>query len=214
MMHGRLALMTALFAFITLLTACSTNTTTVTEVQSDDRAGRDFRNILVVAASSNREGRTVVGQALAKQLNSHGISATYLADNSNSLAWDDPAELRSQLLDVASLGQHDGILISSLVEARHHEKYQPETVSYIPGSRDIGPTGSMTYMERSVWPESFERSVEYVIKSTLYDGTTGEAVWEVVSSTVDPDTLEKGANSFASAIAQALDNSAGQEPKP
>lgn len=211
MTHGRTALVAALLTLVTLLTACSTRTTTVTEVRSDERSGHQYRDVLVVAASRNQEARSIVGDTLTKKLNREGMGATYLAGDGGTLSWDNPAQLRNQLLDIARKGQHDGILVSSLVDARHHERYEPETVSYIPDSRDIGPTASMTYMERSVRPESFERTVEYVIQTTLYDSTSGEAVWQVISSTVDPDSLEKGAADFASVIARALAEPAGKE---
>lgn len=206
MIHGRTGVLAALFALAGLLGACSThNTTTVTDVQSSESAAADYQDILVVAASRNADVRAAVGQALTRELNRHGASATFLADQNGTLPWGNPAELRSQLLDVVTKGRHDGVLVISLVDAKHHTRYQPETVTYIPDSRDIGPTASMTYMERSVQPESFERSVEYVIQSTLYDGTTGEAVWQLISSTVDPDSLDRAAKSFAAVVVDALE---------
>lgn len=56
----------------------------------------------------------------------------------------------------------------------------------------------------SVQPASIEVSVEYVIQSTLYESATGSAVWQAVSRTVDPESLEEAAKDFAVVIADAL----------
>ncbi|MFL1485610.1 hypothetical protein [Marinobacter sp. LN3S78] len=211
MIHGRIGPFVALIALAALLGACAhQSSTVVTDVQSTGQPSRGFSNILVVAANGNPEVRRAVGKALTDQIVRKGVSAFYLADDNDVLSWDNPAELRSQLLDIATKGQYDGVLVMSLVDKKHHENYQPETVSYIPDNRDIGPTASMTYMERSVQPASFKRSVEYVIQSTLYDGTNGNAVWRALSRTVDPDSLDKAAREFASVVAEALDAPLGQ----
>ena len=213
MIHARHGLALVLFTLATLLTACASKTTTVTEMKGDSHAAGEYTNILVVAASQNERVRSTIGQALSDKLNHKGISATYLASDDYTLPWTDPIELRTQLLNISEKGQHDGVLVVSLVDSKHHDSYTPETVAYIPDHHDIGPTASMTYIERSVQPETFDRSVEYVIQSTLYDSHNGQAVWRVVSSTVDPDSLEAGTEDFASVITRALNDSVNWEPE-
>lgn len=44
-------------------------------------------------------------------------------------------------------GQHDSVLVISLVDRKHHTDYKPESVTYIPYTRQIGAGASITYME-------------------------------------------------------------------
>ncbi|MBS8240076.1 hypothetical protein DYI22_06115 [Marinobacter lipolyticus] len=199
-------LFTALMAASFLLGACSSSSpsTSITNVRSGGDSAREFSDTLVVAASPNARVRTVVGQAMANRLNEQGNAATFLNSEHDSLSWDTPTELRGQLLDIAREGQHDSVLVLSLVDKRVHTDYKPESVSYIPYTREIGAGASVTYMEHSVQPASIERSVDYVIQSTLYDSATGEAVWQALPRTVDPDSLEEAAEGFARVIVDAL----------
>jgi len=194
----------AIAALSLLLGACSNTSTSVTNVRSGGDSARAFSSTLVVAANPSARVRTAVGQALADRLNKQGNTATFLAAEKNSLSWDTPAELRGQLLNIAEEGRHDSVLVISLVDRKHHTDYKPESVTYIPYTRQIGAGASITYMEQSVQPASIEVSVEYVIQSTLYESATGSAVWQAVSRTVDPETLEEAAKEFAVVIVDAL----------
>jgi hypothetical protein len=173
---------------------------------NDGYEGRKYKKILVVAEGSTQQGRTNTENAIVEALTKEGIKA----ENSLNVF---PANGKhhelseSEIEDRILEGGFDGVLVTSLVDARSREVregggtyMQPVTYRY---GRRIR-TGYVHMQE----PEYYRQEKTYVLESQLFDtkdaATKEEVVWSGQSELTDPSSASSAAKGYAKKLTKTL----------
>ncbi len=164
------------------------------------------RNLLVLAISPKESSRTLMESALVSQLRSDGFEAEPYGP-APSLPWEDSAALKEKVIERLQTQTADGVLTVSLVRKNRQIEYVPNQVVYNPVTTHIGALASVTYMETMTIPDRYEESTEYILRTTLFDTDSGKAIWQMFSSTIDPNSLEQAAREFARVAVRELQKS-------
>ncbi|MCM0611437.1 hypothetical protein KFJ24_02970 [Marinobacter sediminum] len=120
-------------------------------------------------------------------------------------------------LNARSPMQERGYTVAELVEAKteilrlraqmRQIDHIPSKVVFNPVVTNIGPLASVTYMEAMAIPERFEESTQYILRTTLFDGESGNSIWQMFSTTVDPKSLEQATREFSRVVVRELQKS-------
>ncbi len=124
-----------------------------------------------------------------------------------SLQWQDPEQLRQQVEQRLQTEDADGVLTVSLVRKNRQVEHIPHHVVFNPVTVNYGPLASITYMGTRIVPDSYIESTEYILRTTLFDAASGDSIWQMFSSTVDPTSLEKAAKDYARVVVREIRNS-------
>lgn len=201
---SRLAgLLTTLLIIVTVV-ACTTSSTEVKRIEAAPDVNRTYRDLMIFAVATRDRTREIVEQELVAELKGSGFEARRFSGSNASLAWEDPERLGKDVFAAGAAEGHDGILVVSLERKDRETNYIPEQVIYQPEVTTLGPLASTTYMREVVIPARTEETIEYVLRSTLYDAQSRAPVWRLYSSTVNPDSLESGARDFSQVLVKAL----------
>jgi uncharacterized protein YcfL len=196
-------LMITLAAF--LLAGCASSP----EVKSISKApdvSETPRNLLVLAISPNESNRTLMENALVSRLRAEGLQAEAYGP-APSMPWEDSDALRDKVSERLQTLTTDGVLTVSLVRKKRNVEYVPNQVVYNPVTTNIGALASVTYMETMTVPEHYQESTEYILRTTLFETDSGEAIWQMFSSTIDPKSLKQATREFARVAVQELQQS-------
>ncbi|MGP9834190.1 hypothetical protein [Marinobacter sp. NSM] len=184
---------------------CSTSpeVKSITKVQGNVQSPE---KVLVLAISPKELNRTAMETALVTRLNNSGFKAIEYGSAPN-LPWEDPDALRETIKERLQAQTADGVLTVSLVRKNRQINYVPNQVVFNPVTTNIGALASVTYMETMTIPKHYEESTEYILRTTLFDTESGEAIWQMFSSTIDPKSLKQATREFASLAVQELQKS-------
>lgn len=191
---------------VALLVGCSSASTKIDRIE-EAKVDKAYRTVLVFAVSSKNHIRNSVETSLVTQLNREGFDAQAFDSSRDSFPWNDPGAIQSLLSSAARTGNFDGVLVTALVKKEQNVNYVPEQVVYMPVVVPMGPLASTTYMETMRTPGYFQGSVKYTLKSTLFDTDTSQPVWQVFSTTLDPESLDSAAQDYGRVIVNALRDS-------
>lgn len=208
-------LLVTCFIFIlgfTSLVGCSSGPE-VKSVKKAPGADEAPAHLLVLAISSSEEHRAMLESILASRLQASDFKATPYGP-APSLQWQDPQLLREQVAGRLQTEDADGVLTVSLVRKSRQVEHIPHHVVFSPVTVNYGPLASMTYMETQVVPDSYTESTEYILRTTVFDAASGDSIWQMFSSTVDPASLEKAAKEYARVVVRELNKSFNDEGKP
>ncbi|WP_152207399.1 hypothetical protein [Marinobacter changyiensis] len=178
----------------------------VKSVRKSPDVSQSPRNLLVLAISSDEEIRAVMEKALVARLKNAGYQAEAYGPVT-SMPWDDPESLQKRVQQRGQPQGADGVLTVSLVNKKKQVDHIPGQVVFNPVETSIGPLASVTYMETMVIPERFEESTRYVLRTTLFDSESGDSIWQMFSSTVDPKSLEQATSEFSRVVVRELQKS-------
>lgn len=189
---------------VALLAGCSGPSTKVERIEAVPEVDKNYQRVLVFAVTPKERIRTAVEAQLVAELNKSEFEASRFEQPNASIPWESPGELQELVAADARGGKYDGVLVVSLVRKSRESRYVPEQVVYQPIVTSIGPLASTTYMDTTVIPPSYEETTNYVLKSTLFDTDSGNPVWQLYSSTVNPESLDAAAKDFGAVVVNAL----------
>lgn len=196
------------FTFIVGLAALSgcSSGPEVKSVKKAPDADKPPTHLLVLALSPSEENRAMLESTLVSRLQTSDFEATPYGP-ATSLQWQDPQQLRQQVSERLQTEDADGVLTVSLVRKNKQVEHIPHHVVFSPVTVNYGPLASMTYMEAQIVPDAYTESIEYILRTTLFDAASGNSVWQMFSSTVDPASLEKAAKEYARVVVRELNHS-------
>lgn len=190
--------------FAAALVGCSGSSTKVERIEAVPEVDKSYKHLLVFAVTPKEDVRDAVETHLVAELNASEFEASRFEQSNASLPWEQPDALQQRVSEDAKNGNYDGVLVVSLIRKNRESRYVPEQVIYQPIVTSIGPMASTTYMDTTVVPPSMEETTSYVLKSTLFDTDTANPIWQLYSSTVNPDSLEDAARDFGAVVVKAL----------
>ncbi|NMT63122.1 hypothetical protein [Marinobacter orientalis] len=196
--------LTLIFGFATLA-GCSSGPE-VKSVKKASGVSEAPAHLLVLAISSSEENRAVMESALVSQLRNSDFKATGYGP-SPALQWQDPQQLRQQVEERLQIEDADGVLTVSLVRKNRQVEHIPHHVVFNPVTVSYGPLASATYMEAIPVPDSYKETTAYILRTTLFDAASGDSIWQMFSSTVDPKSLGTAAKAYARVVAREINNS-------
>jgi len=164
------------------------------------------RNLLVLAISPKENIRSLMEAELVSRLRAAGYEAEAYGP-APSLPWKDSDALREKVKERLQTQTADGVLTVSLVRKNRQVEHVPNQVVFNPVVTNIGALGSVTYMETMTIPDHYEESTEYILRTTLFDTDSGNAIWQMFSSTIDPTSLEQATREFSRVAVQELQKS-------
>lgn len=168
--------------------------------------GKKFNKVLVIVEAQTHQGRMNGENAIVENLVKEGIAATNSLtvfppnENPESLSED---EIETRILN----GGYDGVLVTSLVDAKSREVREgggtySQPVSYRYG-RHIR-TGYVHMQE----PEYYRQERTYVLETRLFDAadeaTKESVVWSGQSELTDPSSAESAANKYSKQLVKTL----------
>lgn len=164
------------------------------------------KHLLVLAITDKEQHREIMETALVSRLERLGYQAEEYGQ-APEFPWRDPARIREKVEERLQSSQADGVLTVSLVRKNKRVEQVPHQVIFNPVTVSIGPLASATYVETYDIPAHVEETTEYILRTTLFSVESQQAIWQMYSSTVDPTSLEKAAESFARVVVRELDRS-------
>ena len=215
-----------LLALGTLLTSCGS----VTEIEGSwtspkySQAPMSKVVVFVVGAQSFIAEATVESE-VAKGFNARGVTSTAASDMFQPSQYDqdqdgkvdDPNFRETALAKLNELG-FDAILIISVKDVTKEERYVPGTVTYQPRSYYTGGwydtwNRGYGYGYGGYWNRGYERietpgytatDVNAYLETNLYSLSDDGLAWAAQTNTINPQTLQDAAESFADKIVPAI----------
>jgi len=123
------------------------------------------------------------------------------------MPWADSEAVRAKVKERLQTQAADSVLTVSLVRKNRKVEYVPNQVVFNPVTTNIGALASVTYMETMTIPDHYEESTEYILRTTLFDTDSGNAIWQMFSSTIDPTSLEQATREFSRVAVRELQKS-------
>ncbi|MBW0145998.1 hypothetical protein [Marinobacter arenosus] len=194
----------AYLCLIALFAGCAGSTTEVQRIEAVPEVDKTYKRILVFAVTKKEQIRVAVESELVSELNKSEFEASRFEEPNANIPWEDPGAIQQLVAEEARSGDYDGVLVVSLIRKNRESRYVPEQVVYQPIVTSIGPLASTTYMDTTVVPPSYQETVNYVLKSTLFDTVSTNPVWQLYSKTVNPDSLDAAAKDFGKVVVKAL----------
>ncbi|MDO3721989.1 hypothetical protein QVZ43_09660 [Marinobacter sp. chi1] len=178
--------------------------TRVDRIEAAPTVSKSYEKVLVFVVSAKQTVRDVVERQIVAEMNESEFESGRFGMANADVPWEDAEQLQTLVAKSAVAGQYDGVLVVSLMSKDREARYVPEQVVYQPITTSVGPLASTTYMDTTVVPQTYQESTSYVLKSTLFDTESTNPVWQMYSTTVDPESLDKAAKEFGEAVVSAL----------
>lgn len=194
-----------MFAAILVITSSCSTTMKYTWTK-ENYEGRKYQKILVIGESKTQQGRINSENAIVDALAKEGITAT------NSLSVFPPSENihelgEAEIEDRILKGGYDGVLVSSLVDAKTRDVREgggtySQPVTYRYGRRIR--TGYVHMQE----PEYYRQEKTYVLETQFFDvantATKEAVVWSGQSELTDPSSAESAAKKYSKKLVKTL----------
>lgn len=163
-------------------------------------------HILVLAINSKEANRAVMESALVARLQASNLKATSYGA-AQQMPWEDPQQLRERIKQRLQSENADRVLTVSLVRKNRQVEHIPQHAVFNPVTVSYGPLASATYMETMLVPDTYKETTEYILRTTLFDADSGDSLWQMFSSTIDPKSLEEAAKQYAKVVVRQLNKS-------
>lgn len=193
----------SLFAVIFLMSCSSVMKYTW---QDEGYTGRKYQKILVITEAKTQQGRVNSENAIVKVLTKEGITAN------NSLAVFPPGEnthdlSEDEIENRILAGGYDGVLVTSLVDAKTREVREGGGTYYQPVPYRYGRRIRSGYVHMQE-PEYYRPETTYVIETQFFDAadqaTKESVVWSGQSELTDPSSAESAAKSYSKKLVKTL----------
>ena len=168
--------------------------------------GRKYEKILVIVEAQTQQGRINGENTLVEYLKKEGIAAT------NSLSVfpvnENPQDLSEDEIENRVLsGGYDGVLITSLVDARSREVREGGGTYVEPVHYRYGRYVRRGYVHMQE-PEYYRQEKTYVLETPFFDvadkATKESVVWSGQSELTDPSSAESAAKSYSKQLVKTL----------
>jgi hypothetical protein len=156
-----------------------------------------FNKILVVALVRNEENRKRVEDDIIKQLKSKAVASYTLRERY-------PDGLTEQAVaELVKKEGFDGAIIMQLMNPTSEIAYSPGTGTYPANYKTFYP-----YYEgannKYADPAYFDKNEVYVIETNIYSLKENKLIWNGITNTVDPKTIEKAISSLSRTITNEM----------
>ncbi len=198
-----------LFLLLTLpvLWQSCTSTQIVASWHDENTQPRQFKKILVIGMSQDVAARATVEDEVVYFLNLKGIpavSASSLLAPERKILKASP-EVQKQKLNEEGI---DGVLAISLLRTEDKTRYVQGN-TYDPVGYYGGYYGSFYTYYPQVYgtvyqPGYYVNTKDVYLETNLYDVATGKLLWSAQSETMDPQSIDELANSFARGLVSHL----------
>jgi len=192
----------SLVTFVFLFSCTSTMKYTWT---SDGYEGRKYQKILVIAESRTQQGRMNAENAIVDALTKEGVTATNSLSVFPQLKVHELSEdeIENRILS----GGYDGVLVTSLVDAKTREVREGGGTYYQPVAYPYGRRIRTGYVHMQE-PEYYRPETTYVLETQFFDAadhaTKESVVWSGQSELTDPSSAESAAKSYSKKLVKTL----------
>lgn len=212
-----------------LLSGCYSTSLTSTW-RSCEAPPEQFEKIAVVAMISSNTARTVVEDAMVRELRAYGLSAVSTVSNIShgsipAQGYDaaDTASMSRRFRDSIDALGADGVIFVNVLDAKKQEHYVPGgTVHYVqPVYGGFGlpwvyplryyPWAHYPYYRYYTYqhvtvhsPGYYYETTDYYVETSLFDAETGRLLWVGQTVTSDPESVNREAPEFARVIVEGL----------
>ena len=218
-MSRRLLLL--ILASAVLATACGSVTSIEGSWTNPNYAEKPMSKIVVfVVGARSFIAEATVESEVAKEFNANGVVSTAATDMFQRAAYDsdgdgkvdDPAFRDKALAKLMELG-FDGIMVVAVKDIKESERYVPGTVTYQPRPAYSGGWYNTWSTGYGYWNSGYERietpgytatDVNAYVETSLYELKSDGLAWAAQTNTINPQTLQDGAESFASKIVSSV----------
>ncbi|MGB3052022.1 MAG: hypothetical protein WBB42_13550, partial [Polyangiales bacterium] len=171
-----------------------------TAPQYDRMPGYDrafFTSLFLIGVGENEEKRRLFEDVFSRVLSD---DSAYVMPSWKRLP-QSRLLTETELKTAIGTDEFDGVLITRLVSV--DEEYFEDKTDGVQLARPFEGYYQGSY-EVVHEPGYYERTTSYRLETNLYAVSDGGLVWSARSATVDPDSLEKGIDSLARAVAEEL----------
>lgn len=193
----------SLFAMLFLASCSSTMKYTWT---NEGYQGRAYKKVLVIGEAKTQQGRANAENAIVDALKKEGINAT------NSILLFPPTEdnhelseleIENRILD----GGYDGVLVTSLVDAKTRAVREGGGTYYAPNHYRYGRYARRGYMHMYE-PEYYREEKTFVLETKFFDvsnrANKESVVWSGQSELTDPSSAQSAAKSYSKKLVKTL----------
>lgn len=194
-----------LLAVVTILLWSCSSTMNYTWTK-DGYEGRSYEKILVIVEAQTKQGRVNGENAIVAALTKEGVTATNSVsvfppnENTHDLSED---EIEDRILE----GGYDGVLITSLVDARSREVREGGGTYYQPTYYRYGRHVRRGYVHMQE-PEYYRQEKTFVLETQFFDvadrANKESVVWSGQSELTDPSSAESAAKSYSKKLVRTL----------
>lgn len=166
--------------FLILMMSCSSSTSIVSSWKEPGATMENtkFSKVMTVVLANTESARRQAEDELAS-LNPIFVQS-YMVLDSKEVSMD-----KDKSSDILRDQNVDGVLVMKLVD-------KEKTQNYVPGSYSGGYYGRYSYYWGGYYdPGYYQENTNYLIEVSLYSLEKNELVWSGISSTVNPNSIEK-----------------------
>lgn len=172
--------------------------------KKSDFKGGPFKNILVIGLTKDENNKCIWEDIMARQLRQLGVNAS-----TSATCFPGDTEITKEEV-LAYVREHgmDGVLVSRLVDVVQEKAYYPprggHTGIYY-GRSNYGYYNSFgTYYDEVYRPGHTATFTTVILETNLYDVSTEQLVWTMSSGTLDPESVDKLAESVSAEVVKAM----------
>lgn len=182
-MKTRIALMTAI---IGVFLGCGSSVSLTNVWIDPGYRGDKIEKLLVVGMAPREQTRSIFEYQLTYELKSNGVNAMASLDGMPKDEEITKEAFQKYFKDLSL----DAVLVTGLIRADTSETYVPGN-SYDVSSGYYRDFWGHYHSQWTVYrePGYIDKTTEYIIESTLYETTTGKAIWRGISKAVDPEYI-------------------------
>lgn len=168
--------------------------------------GRKYDKILVIVEAQTNQGRVNGEDAIVNALTKEGVNATNsinifpVNENNHDLSED---EIENRILE----GGYDGVLVTSLVDARSREVREGGGTYMQPTYYRYGRYVRRGYVHMQE-PEYYRQEKTFVLETQFFDvadhANKESVVWSGQSELTDPSSAESAAKSYSKKLVRTL----------
>ncbi len=197
------------FCAVLLLAACATTTETQSTWQTKTGEPRPaFEHLFVIVLAESPVTSAVVEKEVGKSLDKRDVTVTLSSD---SLGGEDQKakEYRAHVEAAVKESGADGVMVVSLLKVEERDEYVPPQVDYLPmpsAPLYMGYAPYVGYSYSAVYqPGYYQNATDYYLQTQLYSVSSKKPVWQAQSRSMNPYSLNAGAEGYAKSIVSQLD---------
>ncbi|MZR63189.1 DUF4136 domain-containing protein [Alcanivorax sp. DP30] len=197
------------FCAVLLLAACATTTETQSTWQTKTGEPRPaFGHIFVIVLSESAVTSAAVEQQVKKSLAKRSVEAT-LASAELGGESQQAEQYRAHVEAAVKESGADGVMVVSLLKVEERDEYVPPQVDYMPMTSApmyLGYGPYVGYSYSAVYqPGYYQNATDYYLQTQLYNVANKKPVWQAQSRSMNPYSLNAGAEGYAKSVVGQLD---------
>lgn len=192
------------FVFVMLFfVSCGSITDITGYWNEEERMGKQYGNIAVLAITNNIENRNIVESKFVEKLIINGYGAV----KGSSLLSPEIIKRKSkkEIAEILKTDSVDGVLVLILLDVKESERYVQGSSTYYP-SPYYGSYYDYYYYNynRTYTPGYYAKSTEVYLESNFYNIAEENLVSTMQTETVDPSNISDLAESFSKTIVKFM----------